>query len=264
MMPWLKLDDNFITNPKLLSVQATYKALYFWMCGYSAKELTDGVIERPLLPIIAAMCGVSDWQDGVNALVAARLLEVDGENYRIHDYLEYNPTRDQVLQDRAEAKERMQKLRSQDVRANTTRTKPEVRVRLVDPVPVPDPVPNPRTRTKNEDSDDANASLPPEIKQDLDSCLRLFGAKRFKTPAQRTAYIEIHNKHGPELFRRAVTWGAQSGMGLGDVKRMASAANTMALNGDKQREGNNGAIRRPAQVSSDADDAAYERFKQFD
>jgi hypothetical protein len=138
-MPWLKLDDNFITNPKLLSTTLEEKALHFWWMGYCAKELTDGLVERHLIPIIAAMAGVTNWQPAVDGLVEKGLWEVDGDNYRIHDYLEYNPSREQVLEDRAEARERMHKIRSQDVRANVTRSSQDVRVRLNDPVPVPVP-----------------------------------------------------------------------------------------------------------------------------
>ncbi len=144
-MPWLKMDDNFITNPKLLGIGKDSKLLYFWSLGFAAKELTDGFISKKYLMNIAGLAGIDGLQDAISELLDARLWEPAEGGYCIHDFLEYNPTAEQVRKERQEAKERMQRLRSGEVRANTERTQPEVRVTLIDPVPDPVPVPIPRS-----------------------------------------------------------------------------------------------------------------------
>jgi hypothetical protein len=219
--------------------------------GYSPDELAEAAWWEgdPQLFVDALLkCGVRDKPGFLEVTPDGRTL--------IHDWWDYAGKLIQRREDNAK--------RMRDKRAEHVQDTCETRAPATVPNRTKPTKPNSTVPT-NGDSDDASASLPPEIKQDLDSCLRLFGAKRFKTPAQRTAYIEIYNKHGPEIFRRAVTWGAQSGMGLGDVKRMASAANTMALNADKPREGNNGAAYRRQSQQDNPDEAALlAKYAKFD
>lgn len=97
-MAWLKLDDRFAHHPKVLA--AGPMAAWLHICGlsYCSEYLTDGYIPDGALPILAAV--------DAPAQLAERLVEVglweraDG-GYRVHDYLEYNPSREQVLTARA-------------------------------------------------------------------------------------------------------------------------------------------------------------------
>ena len=105
-MPWFKLDDSFAVHPKVL--HAGNAATGLWVrCGtYSAQFLLDGHIPSKTV------------REFGNAREVASLLEVglwvpcaDDDGYLIPDYLEYNPSKEQVLAERAANRERQAKRR---------------------------------------------------------------------------------------------------------------------------------------------------------
>lgn len=95
-MPWLRLDDQFSTNAKILAAGKDGRELYFSALGHAARNLTDGFIDARLLRQIAAMFEVYEPEPAVKNLVDAGLWEVCEGGWRIHDYLEYNPSREEV------------------------------------------------------------------------------------------------------------------------------------------------------------------------
>lgn len=156
-MPWVKIDDNFASHPKVIA--AGPAAGWLYVCGltYAARYLTDGFIPERQVRMLADV----DNPD----TIAARLVEVGlwervGGGYMIHDYLKYNPSSEQVRRDREEAAKRQAEWRernskpapeqpakqtesnedsnavSNDVTNPATNTHPV-------PVPVPQPVPDP-------------------------------------------------------------------------------------------------------------------------
>lgn len=110
-MPWLRIDDGMWRNRKLLDVSPVGKALWTWCLGYSADQLTDGVLARADMRQIAAAVGLDDWQGPMQELVDAGLVERDGDTWLMHDYLDYNPSREQVLKERDAAEARLVNLR---------------------------------------------------------------------------------------------------------------------------------------------------------
>jgi hypothetical protein len=112
-MPWFRLEDSFYNHPKVK--RAGNAATGLWVrCGtYSSQYLTDGHI-----PVEVA-------RDFGRPREISTLLEVgmwvengDG-GLLIPDYLDYNPSREQVLADRAVARER-QARRRRDVQGKYT------------------------------------------------------------------------------------------------------------------------------------------------
>jgi hypothetical protein len=83
--------DTFTDHPK--AVKAGNAALGAWarMGSYSAHHLTDGVIPRAVCRRIAS-------KSQIDRLTTAGLLEVqpDGD-FMMHDYLDYNPSKAQVV-----------------------------------------------------------------------------------------------------------------------------------------------------------------------
>lgn len=57
-MTWIKLDDGFFTNPKVLGLGQAAKLYHLAALTYCARELTDGVIPVSALTLIAGMAGV--------------------------------------------------------------------------------------------------------------------------------------------------------------------------------------------------------------
>jgi hypothetical protein len=141
-MPWLKMDDQFIFHEKARLVGKEGRNLQVTALCYCAGQLNDGLIRDGLLPTIFALAECDDGPATVERLVEVGMWErVDG-GYQIHDYLDYNPSRTQVLAERAAARKRMFALRSGEHGQN-----------VIDPVPGPVPVPVPHV-----DDGDARAS----------------------------------------------------------------------------------------------------------
>lgn len=105
-MPWAAFDDEFWINPKLQRLSDKAHRLYVRAIGYSAKYMTDGVVDTTALHTLAATRKVCD------ELVAAGCWQpVPDGGYQIHDYLDFNPTRQQVLDKRQKAAERQARKR---------------------------------------------------------------------------------------------------------------------------------------------------------
>jgi hypothetical protein len=104
-MAWLRIDDRVRTHPKV--VQAGMTAAWFWFCGicYCREHLTDGFIAKAMLPTLSAGAGTKA------AALAAKLVkvglwhEVEG-GYQVHDFLDWNPARAEVLRKRKEDADR--------------------------------------------------------------------------------------------------------------------------------------------------------------
>jgi hypothetical protein len=91
-MPWVKLDDKFHANPKLLEVGLDGTGLYARALSYCGAYLTDGYIPS------AWVAAQIDPLAGDQATLPERLIEAglwikNGSGYRVHDYLALNPSR---------------------------------------------------------------------------------------------------------------------------------------------------------------------------
>lgn len=122
-MPWVKLDDHFDENPKILSVGPLGLALWVTGIAYSNRNGTDGFIPSSMaIRLISLMFenpkngqtqtvligGERDYEeeeqvgivpDGYylpNMLVNAGLWESVPGGYAIHDYHEFQPTKEHV------------------------------------------------------------------------------------------------------------------------------------------------------------------------
>ena len=112
-MPWVRLDDGFPDHPKV--VAAGPLAGWLHVCGlaYCNRNLTDGFIPRSAAHRLTSFEGVDVETEGVRGLVTtgcdvdcewtAEVLcdhgiwdKVEG-GYQIHDYLDYQPSRADVL-----------------------------------------------------------------------------------------------------------------------------------------------------------------------
>lgn len=103
-MPWAKFDDGCSDHPKTLTTWAEDPAAFGLDCRaiiYCAKHLTDGFLARPVLDSWFPDRADETPARLVGILVKARRwLEVDG-GWEIHDYLEYQPSREEVEEERA-------------------------------------------------------------------------------------------------------------------------------------------------------------------
>lgn len=98
-MGWVKLDDQFADHPKVEKITDKALRLYIRALCYATRHRTDGLILRQVATRLGSLKSVGE-------LTAVGLWEEDKGGYRIHDYLAYNPSREQLLklsQERANA-----------------------------------------------------------------------------------------------------------------------------------------------------------------
>ncbi len=122
-MPWVRLDDAFPESPKMLAVGPLGLALQVRALCYCSRNLTDGVISRHALGILTA--GVRRSRVTIEVLLRERVWAEEGDGYVVLNYLDYQPSKAEIEQKRANARDRMAKARASrdsEVRANTTRT----------------------------------------------------------------------------------------------------------------------------------------------
>lgn len=100
-MTWAKLDDQFPTHPKVM--RAGPEAAWLFVAGlcYAAQHLTDGMIPKCAVNTLVPARGARLAQ----TLVKVGLWEELADDYVIHDYLAYNPSRDEVVTERERKKE---------------------------------------------------------------------------------------------------------------------------------------------------------------
>ncbi len=140
-MSWLKLDDQIFLNRKVARCDPETKLLYIVGLTYCANQLTDGEIPEDVLPLLAGMAGI-DKQNAKQS--ASKLLDVclwlaTPDGWQIPDYLEYNPSREQVEHNRnvrsqsgrAGGKAKAQQNAKQNAKQNPSKSLP--------PTPSPSP-----------------------------------------------------------------------------------------------------------------------------
>ena len=105
-MAWFKVDDKLHSHPKVLGVPLRAMGLWVKAGSWCADQLTDGHIPRAVLAPLNATTA------DARALVAAGLwLEADG-GWQFRDWVDYQPTKDQVEKRRAEDAQRKAEARA--------------------------------------------------------------------------------------------------------------------------------------------------------
>lgn len=146
-MAWVKLDDSMPTHPKMMAVGVEGFALDVAGIAYCNRYETNGFItDQSLGAVLPALR--SPGRIAEKLVAVGRWSRVDG-GWQIHDYLEYQPSRESKDKDRSAARERMRRVRANDsrtesvesesVQANKRRSSDEVRSTPARPLPVPTP-----------------------------------------------------------------------------------------------------------------------------
>ncbi|MFI0900600.1 hypothetical protein [Streptomyces sp. NPDC020983] len=107
-MTWAKLDDRFPSHRKVALLSDRAFRLHVSAICWSAENLTDGHIGDRELPLITRIRGVKTT---AQELETAGLWDRGDDGWVIHDYLDYNPSREQVLLERKKNAERQERFR---------------------------------------------------------------------------------------------------------------------------------------------------------
>ena len=171
-MVWVKIDDHYDEHPKI--AQAGPLCVALWLAGlaYCNRNLTDGFIPWSIaqtlvhwqyvepdgrLISIDVGCGMSGDEVSSNAVIS-RLVDVglweevtDGTDakhprvsgYRIHDYGDFQPSKEQVLRERELTAARVSKFKAKkrlgNAQGNAVSNAPGNAQVTLPPVPVPVP-----------------------------------------------------------------------------------------------------------------------------
>ena len=111
-MSWVKLDDAFFSNRKVraVSVQASHLAIA-GLC-FCAQNENDGHLLDDDVRLIANMAKVGPVSKLLEELVKVGIWERENGGFAVHDFLEYNPSHNELEQKRAATKKRVTAYRS--------------------------------------------------------------------------------------------------------------------------------------------------------
>lgn len=154
-MSWAKFDDNYSDHPKVIAVGPLGMALHVAATCYAAKYLTDGFIPKNVINRLISFDGITiDGNVVSNASIVALLIEnglFDNApgGYMVHDYLKYNPSKEDVLVAREEARQRQERWLAKK-KLNNAYKDASQDVSSTEP-PSPTPSPTPTSELNNKD-----------------------------------------------------------------------------------------------------------------
>lgn len=176
-MVWFRTDDGFNSHPKVLSIPRgapRLRAVGLWHAigVWCAQQLTDGLFAPHMITEHGGNRADAKWL--LDATLWHRLGEgCDTETcpagvpgmHRMHDYLDQNPSRDQVLAERAAAADRQRRARAK-AKQNRDTSRRDGRVTHADVtsvVTVPPTRPDPSSTAAAAEEPDAVTPLPPPL-----------------------------------------------------------------------------------------------------
>lgn len=114
-MPWIQLSDDYNDHPKFDNLSDGAFRLWHQVMGFCRKYRTDGMVPAAALKKFKAYSPkrarelLTPWTLDAQPLWH----EVEGFGVQIHDYLDWNPSKDEDTERRSGSKERMRQLREE-------------------------------------------------------------------------------------------------------------------------------------------------------
>ena len=108
-MPWARLDDMLPVHPKVRALTDSAFRLYISAICWSNCNQTDGHIPSGQLRFVS---DVHRPRTRADQLVQAGLWETADDGWRIHDYLEYQPSAEKVKRERELKRQRQERWRA--------------------------------------------------------------------------------------------------------------------------------------------------------
>lgn len=148
-MSWVRIDDRFPRHPKIVGLSDAAFRLHVTGLCYCAEHLTDGRITKMAVRLLGAN------RRQLDELAEAGVWLEDEDAWTVHDFLEYNPSKEKVKREREEAADRRRKWR--DGKRNASRDAS----RTPDATPTPYPTrPDPKGEGRVSEEPSAVAAAP--------------------------------------------------------------------------------------------------------
>lgn len=132
-MTWGKVDDKLWGSPKWLTTSPRARALWVTALSWCMDQLTDGRVPAHVMPIlggtrkdVAELVRVGFWHPAGHECEHERCPRAD-DGWVFHDWLDFQPSREQVLADRAAAADRQKRARERAAERRATAAKPSRR-----------------------------------------------------------------------------------------------------------------------------------------
>lgn len=105
-MAWARLDDQLDDHDKFLQLSSAAIGQWTLALTYASRKMSDGFIStaRAKLQIVGRG---EDYDAITGELVTAGLWDVVEGGFQIHDYLDYNPSREQIERGIEQTRERL-------------------------------------------------------------------------------------------------------------------------------------------------------------
>jgi hypothetical protein len=158
-VPWVKLDDQFYDNSKVLAAGPQAIALHIAGMCWVGGQLSDGRIPRHVLSALTGKAQVPTKT--VERLVAVGLWEATPEGWEIHDWLQWNPPAEQVRAERAAGK-----VRAEKSRRDRAERAANARAGCADPSPSPSVPSEPHSGSRF--ADGQTRPHPPPVRDNID------------------------------------------------------------------------------------------------
>lgn len=108
MSPWMRLDDGAMSHLKILRLSDRAFRLWIKALCYCQQHLTDGRIPREALTLLGAKRADVTVLSTPQVEGKAPLWEpIDGFGFQVHDFLEWNESREEIMLKRERAKKRV-------------------------------------------------------------------------------------------------------------------------------------------------------------
>lgn len=119
-MSWLKMDDKFGDHPKVLELSDAAFRLHVRAMCFAARQETDGFLSKNSQKTLGAK------PKNIQELERAGLWESSVDGHWIHDFLDYNPSREKLTAERESTRIRVERHRRNAVTLTTEQPpKPE-------------------------------------------------------------------------------------------------------------------------------------------
>lgn len=106
-MTWVKLDDSFHSHPKPRQAWGISKAsigLHAFALAYAGHYETDGAI--PGWFVESVIPDGEERQGALDALLTSGLWQRVGDGYEVHDFLDFNPSHQSLVDKRKRDRDR--------------------------------------------------------------------------------------------------------------------------------------------------------------
>ncbi|MET3635637.1 hypothetical protein [Curtobacterium oceanosedimentum] len=207
-MPWQKIDDQFGISQKVIRIPRKRRqqciGLWTLVGNYAIRTLTDGIVEAHELDELDArdsdideLVRVGLWHRPDHTCESC--VQPPSGGITIHDFLEYHPSREQVLADRKSERDRKAAYRASKRSPSGTTDGTPAGIQAASGLPVPVPSQSRPVPTSGLDIDDET-----QVRPEVDARVRtdLVFDDMVQARALRAGAKDIRRLHG--LLERAV------------------------------------------------------------